>query len=349
MYENQTEEAIKQRMLDNVPSDIDKSEGSFIYDAISPMAGELAQAYIELDNVLEKVFAQTSYGEWLDKRAAEFGIYRKPGTKATGQVEFQGTDGTIIPTETLVQTDGGLQYKTLEEVIISNGIATANIEAIEVGIKYNVPAGAINQLPIQITGVTSVTNSSSITGGTDEESDEDLLNRLFLKVQTPATSGNKNHYKLWALEVQGVGDAKVFPIHAGPGTVKVVIIDSNKQPASQQLIDDVFSHIEENRPIGATVTVESATGLNIDISVTIVRDTNYTIETVTQKIENAITDYLKQIAFKEIYVSYAKIGSLILSSEGVLDYSNLTVNGGTSNISIADEQVAILGQVIISE
>ena len=49
MYENQTEDVIKQRMLDVVPSDLDKREGSFIYDGISPAAIELALAYIELD------------------------------------------------------------------------------------------------------------------------------------------------------------------------------------------------------------------------------------------------------------------------------------------------------------
>lgn len=46
MYEAQTEAAIKQRMLDAVPSDLNKREGSFIYDALGPAAIELALAYI---------------------------------------------------------------------------------------------------------------------------------------------------------------------------------------------------------------------------------------------------------------------------------------------------------------
>lgn len=171
--------------------------------------------------------------------------------------------------------------------------------------------------------------------------------RLFFDAY--ATSGNANHYKLWSLEVAGVGDVKVFPLWNGAGTVKVVIIDSNKQPASSEIVNAVTTYIEENRPIGANVTVQSASALNINITATIVRDSNYTTEQVLTNVSTKITSYLKSIAFKQSYVSYAQIGSLILDSEGVLDYSNLTVNGGTSNITIGDEQVAILGQVVLNE
>lgn len=349
MYENQTFEAIMQRLLSKVPSDVDKSEGSFIYDALAPVALELAQAYAELDRILQIVFAQTSYGEWLEKRAAEFGIYRKAGTKATGQVKFTGNDGTIIPAGTLVQTESGLQFQTKAEVTIQGGVAIADIEAVEIGSQYNVPANTITELPVSIVGVVSVTNEQATTGGTDEEDDASLLNRLLVKVQTPATSGNANHYKLWALEVAGVGDVKVFPLWNGPGTVKVLIIDSNKQPASADIVNAVATHIEENRPIGAQVTVVSAQPLTINVSATIVRDTNYTLEQVTTNVRNKITEYLKSIAFKQNFVSYAMIGSLMLDNTGVLDYSNLSVNGGTTNIAIGDEQVAVLGQVVLSE
>ncbi|SKA99313.1 Uncharacterized phage protein gp47/JayE [Caloramator quimbayensis] len=347
MYEDMTDDVLKERMLEQTSTYND--EGGFIYDAIAPVATELANMYAELDNVLKNVFAQTSSGEWLEKRAAEFGIYRKTGTKATGQVKFVGNNGTIIPAGALVQTESGLQFQTKAEVTISNEQAIVDIEAIDVGSQYNVPANTITELPVQIVGVISVINEQATASGTNEEDDASLLNRLLIKVQTPATSGNANHYKLWALEVAGVGDVKVFPLWNGAGTVKVVIIDSNKQPASQDIVDNVVAHIEENRPIGATVTVASAQALNIDISATIVRDTNYTLEQVIANVSSKITNHLKSIVFKQSYASYAQIGSLILDSEGVLDYSNLTVNGGTSNITIGDEQVAVLGEVVLNE
>ena len=114
MYsENNTENIIKQRMLGNVSSDVDTAEGSLIYDAISPTSAELAQSYINLDQVLNMVFAQSAavngYSAQLELRCSEFGITRNQGTYATGQVTFSGVETTPIPAGTIIQTPGGLQ------------------------------------------------------------------------------------------------------------------------------------------------------------------------------------------------------------------------------------------------
>ena len=48
---------------------------------------------------------------------------------------------------------------------------------------------------------------------------------------------------------------KVIPLWNGAGTVKIVIVDADNRPADSELISKVKEHIEENRPIGAEVTV----------------------------------------------------------------------------------------------
>lgn len=353
MYEDQDDLTIKNRMANNITSDIDKSEGSFVNDVLSPTSQELAQNYIDLDELLKRVFAITAaqygYSTDLENRCAEFGVIRKAGSYSTGQVTFSGTDGTVIPNGTLIQTLSGLQFKTLQDGTIVGGSLTANIQAVSIGDEYNVPANAIVQLPVQLTGVTSVTNAQLTSGGADVESDNDLLQRLLLKAQTPAVSGNANHYKSWATEISGIGDAKVFPLWNGPGTVKVCIIDSNKQPANADLVSQVTQHIEDNKPIGANVTVVSAQALSINIDTKVVANSNYTISQIQDNIKSKVQSYLQVIAFKQSYISYAQIGSCILSSEGVSDYSSLSINEGSSNINIGDEQVAIVGTVTASE
>jgi uncharacterized phage protein gp47/JayE len=348
MYEAQTESVIKQRMLDGISNTIDKLEGSFTNDAIAPVALELASLYVELDRYISLVFAQTSSGTYLDNRAGEFGVIRKQGTYSSGVVTFTGTSGTLIPKGSLVQTAGGLQFTTDNDCTITGTTIDASVTAVEVGSNYNLVSGVINQIPVQVVGVTSVTNAQPTTGGTDIETDSALLARLLLKVQTPSTSGNVNDYKLWALSVAGIGDAKVFPIWDGNGTVKVCLIDSNKQPASAELVTAVQNYIEANRPIGATVTYEAATALNINVTVTIVRDSAYSMAQVTSNITAKLTAYLQSIAFKSTYASYAQIGNAIIDSDGVLDYSGLLVNGGTANIAIGAEQVAVLGVVTVT-
>lgn len=350
MFDNQTYEAIMARLLAAVPDDLDKREGSFIWDSLSPAALELAQAYIELDNVLQLGFAQTTYGQYLDYRAAEHGLTRKAATKATGQVTITGSPGAVVPAGSLFATGAGVQFATTAEVTISEtGQVTANIEAVVAGASGNVPAGAINTIPVSITGVTGVTNVQATSGGTDTESDAALLARLLEKVRQPATSGNAAHYKQWAMEVAGVGDAKVLPTWNGPGTVKVVVIDSNKQPASTEIVQDVADYIEEVRPIGATVTVESATGVNVDVAATVVLETGAVLADVQASFEASLVDYLKNIAFhQQNYVSYAQVGNRLLDTPGVLDYSGLTLNGGTGNVVIGDTQVAVKGTVTLS-
>lgn len=82
MYEDRTFEAILQEMLDLVPADIDKREGSIIYDALAPAAAKLAQMYAELATNINLFFAQTSSGEFLERRTGDYGVTRKPAAKA---------------------------------------------------------------------------------------------------------------------------------------------------------------------------------------------------------------------------------------------------------------------------
>lgn len=340
-------EIIKSRMLEKVANDLNKSEGTFLYDSISPISEEIAQSKLQLDEVLKRVFATTAaengYSEELEKRAAEYAIYRKEGNKASGKVKFYGSEGALIPKGTIVQTEGTLQYKTLEDVSIINKEASVGVEALNIGTKYNVQSNLIKELPIQILGITSVINEEGISGGTEEESDEELLNRLLLRQRTPGTSGNANHYKLWATEIAGIGDAKVFPLWNGAGSVKVVVVDSNKHKPNETLLNEVKNNIEINRPIGAAVTVIGASEKQININAKVVLSNNYTISQIQSKFYYLLEDYFKEIAFSSSYISYAKIGNILLSTPGVLDYSELKVNNSTINVGLQEEEIPIVG------
>lgn len=348
-YESQSENVVRNRMINSMTTNVSKSEGSIVWDIASPFANEIAKQYIELDSILIRMFGQTTYGEYLDKRALEFGLTRKSGTKAAGKVEFFGKAGTVIPAGFLVQSQAGLQFQTLNQVTLdTNGVAAANIEAMDVGPEYNLIAGTITKVVVVLIGVTTVTNEASTSGGSNVESDDDFRARLLMRAQTPSSSGNVNHYKGWALETPGAGAVKVFPIWNGPGTVRVVLIDANKQPANQALLDAVKAHIEANRPIGSTVTIEAAVPLAINVAVTVSRKAGYDASTVRNNITDSLTEYLKEIAFERDYVSYANVGSVIFSTEGVADYSDLMLNGNNfMNINIGATQVAVVGTVIV--
>jgi uncharacterized phage protein gp47/JayE len=346
----ETKDTILERMLLKISDKYDKTDGSFFYDALAPAAIELATEQELADQILLYGFAQTTSGVYLDYRAAEHGVTRNAATCSSGQITITGSEGTVIGEGSLFSTAAGVQFESTSEVTIdSEGEITAAIEAVTAGTEGNVPASAICQMPVSIAGVTSVSNASATTGGTDEETDEALLTRLLEKVQLPNTSGNSSHYLLWAKEVDGIGGAKVFPLWDGAGTVKVVVIDSNKQAVDTDVVQDVTDYIEEMRPIGASVTVESATELSLDVTATVTLTTNGVLADVQTAFETSLESYLQEIAFEQDYVSYAQVGSLLLNTTGVLDYSDLTLDSGTANVTIDDTEVAVIGTVSLSE
>lgn len=210
----------------------------------------------------------------------------------------------------------------------------------------NLYSGTLENID-NVSGVTA-TLTDIITSGDDEETDDNLRARFFVKVRAPSTSGNADNYKEWALEVANVGDAKVFPLWNGAGTVKVLVVDSN-MAIDTTLPAAVAAYIETVRPIGATVTVESPTSKTIDVAANVILDGSQTLAEIQTAFTAALVAYLKDTIFDTYSVSYAKIGSLLLATAGVQDYNTLLINSGTANIVIADIEMPIAGTVTLTE
>ena len=200
-----------------------------------------------------------------------------------------------------------------------------------------------------INGLTDVTNSTAAIGGTDKESDKSLVERLYEFWRQPATSGNVYHYKRWAKEVKGVGEAKIFPLWNGNGTVKVVIASSEIKQCSDEIVKNCAEYIETVRPIGADVTVESAVEKPINISAVLQLSGSRSISEIKADIEKRTEEYLKEIAFKASTLLYNKIGYIILDTEGVIDYISLKINGGSTNIAIKDNELVVRGKFEVTE
>lgn len=105
------------------------------------------------------MFPSAESGEYLDKHAAQLGMVRQPGTKARAEVTFAGTDGTVIPAGTALYAQGrALRYVTLETATISGETAATTVEAESIGADYNVPAGSITSMAVNVPGVDDLSN-----------------------------------------------------------------------------------------------------------------------------------------------------------------------------------------------
>lgn len=344
MFSEQTYEIMKERILSKFPLMLDKREGSYSDSLISPLVEELAKAYMSMGDILSLGFIETNFDTFLDKRVSEFGVYRKQGTKATGEVIVTGSDGTAISNGTLLIVND-LKYVVLNDVQlpIENILY---VEALEVGERYNILTGTELKLIESNSNITNLVAHSDFKNGLDIETDEDLRKRFVKVVNNPSTSGNKAHYEEWALEVQGVGNAKVYPLWNGNGTVKVLITDSNNKQVTEDVINNCKYHIEECMPIGCQLTVSTPTNLDVAVVASIELKYGYSVEEVKEEFNAALTNYLKNI---EGELVYSKVYGILVNLAGIGDIVSLTLNGSSSNIDVLDDKIVNIISVDFSE
>jgi uncharacterized phage protein gp47/JayE len=139
--------------------------------------------------------------------------------------------------------------------------------------------------------------------------------------------------------------------------VKVIIGNSDKQPADQALINAVQAYLDPNgngdgsgvAPIGATVTVVSVVGFPIAVSATLVLQSGAVLVDVQAAFETALEDYFKGlVTAADNTVRYTKVGNILGDTTGVKDYSNLLVGGGVVNIVLAEDQIPTKGTVTLT-
>ncbi|MCT6890174.1 MAG: hypothetical protein M3Z87_11080, partial [Lactobacillus sp.] len=84
------------KMLDNVPDDIDQREGSIVFDALAPTAMAMAQQSLTMANIIRQSYIKTAQGEFLDYRAVEHGTARYVATQTEVKAKFLDSDGNPI-------------------------------------------------------------------------------------------------------------------------------------------------------------------------------------------------------------------------------------------------------------
>ena len=344
-----SQETILNRMLSDIDDTYDKSKGQFVYDILSSVAKEFETGYAENEKKTINNHIANATGRDLEELVKQYAnMDRKKATYSNGKVKITADVGSKFLTGNLVSI-GSVNYAADKDYVAdSSGIIEANVVCTELGSVGNTKENTIIYFPKTISGLKSVTNKKEFNNGYDEETDQELRDRYYEKIGNPETSGNVAQLKYWAKSVTGVGDAKVIECWDGPGTVKIIIIDSNKDVASDELCNTVKDYIESVRPAcSGTLTVESAISTVININMVAKVDTSqYNIGEIKADIESNLAQYLKDVSFGQSTVSYFAIADKIFNSKGVKNLVSLEINGSKEDISITENQIAELGSVV---
>lgn len=318
-----TLEELVSRIQNDVKTELPQSNpwlpNSWIRSMIIGYAGRFSENYLQLNNVRNSLFIDTSTDDFLDAWGKVYSLPRNPATAASGSITAFGTPGSFIEEGEELTSSDGIVYRTQADagieaeahsvalsfvasivtavtvtphsyasglnVTISdavdanyngtfeinvlndttftytitgtpagndNGTASADIAPIfivsdEFGEQTNQQAGAQLTFSETVVGVneTALVQIDGITGGEDEESNDDYRQRIKFKVQNPGADNSKNGIEERVKSVNGVTRVWTDP---GIGTYTVYFVRDND--------DDIIPTVDEINTVRALLIAD---------------------------------------------------------------------------------------------
>jgi uncharacterized phage protein gp47/JayE len=247
---------------------VDTRIGTVLRDAIiAPISSAILDVYNYVDSLFSKNDISKASGADLDAIAETYGITRRPGSKALGLVRFyarpQNNTSIVIPAGTIVygydQDNKRINFQTLYTGTISQSSKQEDdinnpfygykyfetmVEAVDIGSVGNVIKGFINYT--DFAAVDGVTNINDFTNGQDEESDDQLRERITRFLYS--NYGTIKGYEYFAFDETNAYDVAVitpndsiFARKDRIGAVDIVLIPS------QTINIETTAYIEGNK------------------------------------------------------------------------------------------------------
>ncbi|RDE77374.1 baseplate J/gp47 family protein [Haemophilus parainfluenzae] len=270
----------------------DTSEDSDAYARASSLAACAEGIYAHQKWLIKQFFPDTADTEFLEKHAGLRGLRRRNATYAAGKgATVSGNPDAVIALGLQIKTEDGRFYETTESAVISSGgTAVVAVRSLATGAAQNIKTATKGSFMAAPVGVSTDLVLNDVVGATNAESDSSLLERLLNKIRRPAAGGNKYDYKDWALEVDGVEQAYVYPLRRGLGTVDIAITADNGVP-SDDTVRRAQEYIDQERPVTAKeskVVKPDVTKVNFNIQVKI---SGVALNDIKTAINNALRDY----------------------------------------------------------
>lgn len=270
----------------------DTSEDSDAYARASSLAACAEGIYAHQKWLIKQFFPDTADTDFLEKHAGLRGLRRRNATYAAGKgATISGNPDAVIAVGLQIKTEDGRFYETTESAVISSGgTAVVAVRSLATGAVQNIKTATKGSFMAAPVGVSTDVVLNDVVGATNAESDSSLLERLLNKIRRPAAGGNKYDYKDWALEVDGVEQAYVYPLRRGLGTVDIAITADNGVP-SDDTVRRAQEYIDQERPVTAKeskVVKPDVTKVNFNIQVKI---SGVALNDIKTAINNALRDY----------------------------------------------------------
>lgn len=313
-------------------------------------AAQLQALDIQTWWVLDQCFPQTAQGTYLDGHALMRGITRRAATKAAGTLRFSVASPSAveltIAAGTACMTEGEVRFQTTADGVLPAGELSVDVpaEAVESGAVGNVPPGSVTILTACPVGITGCTNPAAFSGGSDQEDDESLRQRVLKSYLRLPNGANAAWYEQTAMSHEGVAAAQAVGRARGVGTVDVYIAAEAGLPGAA-LLEEVQADLQEKREIAVDVDVLSPEAESVNVTVQVAAAENSTFETVKSQVEQAVTNlFTGRLLGKPLLL--AQLGSVIYAVEGVENYH---LTAPAADIAGGEGVLPLLGTLTVTE
>ena len=357
--------------LKHVPAGFDTRQGSIIFDALAPVAYSYAEIVMKLHDLIMNGYVQTATNEFLDYRGQERGVERYLATNAIAAATFTDDQGAPVAVEVgdRFASIGAVPFFYTVSDVTAAGSAELTCESTGTGANHYL--GQI--LPVTPNDALVMATITEVTApARDNEVDDDYRARIMAQYDTSSYGGNVADYEQMCASLKTVGAVQVYPTWQGGGTVKLVIVNNDFQPAATELIADVQEAIAPApnqgggyglAPIGHVVTVVAPTARAINVGMTIQTDGSIDDATLQTQVAAAIESYFdtvrkawakrsaKPIGYS-VSVFRAQIMFAVLKIQGITNATDLALDGKYEDVQLVESstssELPIVGTVIVN-
>lgn len=301
---------------------------------------------------MRQLLYQFSTAPVLDYVAGLVAVERLPAANAGCVARFTlvvGHGVVLIPAGTRVATsDNKMIFETPDDVAVPVGmdqvdiLVTAQAEG-KAGNGYGV--GKVCKILDPLAFVSTVQNLDVTGGGSDEETDEQLRERIRLAPSQFSTAGSRGAYEYHAKSANAaITDVSISS--PTPGTVLIVpLTESGETP--QQVINDVYGvcSAEKVRPLTDTVIVAAAVRADykITVNVTVLEDQDATA--ARTEILNVLNGYATG---KRQKLGLDVVRSQILKIAKIESVYDVEVEEPATNVEISAGEYANCTAIIVN-
>ena len=309
------------------------------------LAGEIYREQAHAEFIMRQMFPTTAIGTYLEAHAAQRGLSRKSGTYARGNVIFNAMaeehEDIPIPAGTVVCTSEDMRrFVTVEDAVLTAARQSVSVGAVaeQPGSAYNAKVRKISIIVTPVLGIGSVTNNAKFTGGSDDESDEALRERIIDTYRNISNGANAAYYRSIAMSVDGVYSASAVGRARGTGTVNVYAC-GRASALSADKLREIQALLDEKRELNVDVRVYNPSAVAIDLYIRLTVADGYDFDTVADRVKTAVTDYVNGLGVgHSLWLS--DVGEVIYHIEGVQGYKFLETYGTDREIQLSQYAVA---------